>query len=197
MMKVENKRKVNMMDWKILPLGILGTVLIAALFLSTPMTAAQADDPTPTPSPTPELATFIDSDDLEVSEIDDEELEELVERNPLLTDKVTMIYFMAEWCVFCEEQSPVIEAMAEDMDDVFELRMLDIDERDNRNFVRIYDVQAIPHVVILDRDGEVVESYVGVTSEATLVRTIRQAALALSELTDAADAAIELPAFMN
>jgi thioredoxin 1 len=166
------------MNWKPLALILSALGLAFTLTFTGPTTAAQPDDPTPTPT-TPPLATFLD-EETESSPVDEDVIEAAQSR--FAADRPTLLYFYADWCIYCAEQTPILEEMNEDMGEVFELQWVDVDVRDSRTLTRLYGVTAIPHIVVLDRNREIAGDFVGVTNRRTLTRTIRSAALTLSGL---------------
>jgi thioredoxin-like negative regulator of GroEL len=172
------------MNWKsfTLTLCLLGLAAVT-MALNGPATAAQPDDPTPTPTDPP-LASFID-EDTESSPVNEEIIAESQTR--FAADRPTLIYFYADWCIYCAEQTPILETMASELNAVYDYQIVDVDDRESRNLIRIYGVSAIPHVVILDRNREVVGDFIGITNERTLTRTIRSAAITLNGLVPSDD----------
>lgn len=70
---------------------------------------------------------------------------------------VTLVDFWATWCGPCRMQSPVIEDLAEEMDNVNFTKM-DVDE--NPKTPQSFGIMAIPTLMI-KKDGEVVEKLTG------------------------------------
>ncbi|WP_179395991.1 thioredoxin [Lacticaseibacillus absianus] len=70
---------------------------------------------------------------------------------------VTLTDFWATWCGPCRMQSPVIDALAAERDDVKFVKM-DVDA--NPNTPQSFGIMAIP-TLLVKKDGEAVEKIVG------------------------------------
>ena len=71
---------------------------------------------------------------------------------------VTIIDFNATWCGPCKQIAPIFEAAAEKYPGV-EFKSVDVDEYGA--MAEQYGVQSIPMVVLLDKDGNVLDENVG------------------------------------
>lgn len=82
---------------------------------------------------------------------------------------VTIIDFYADWCGPCKTQTPILEEIAKERDDV-ELVKVDVDEE--QKTANEYNVRSLPTLVLTteDEDGEelVHERFVGVTDKSKL-----------------------------
>ena len=87
--------------------------------------------------------------------VKDDEFEAAV----LNCDKPVLVDFWAEWCGPCRMLSPIIEEVAEELGDKVKVFKLNVDE--NQETAAKYQVMSIPNVIMY-KDGEVVESWVGV-----------------------------------
>lgn len=76
-------------------------------------------------------------------------------------DKV--IDFNATWCGPCKAFAPIFEAVGEEYAGKIKFESVDVDE--NPELAQKYDVQSIPMVVLLDKDGNVIDSYIGFMDE--------------------------------
>lgn len=74
---------------------------------------------------------------------------------------VTLIDFMAKWCSPCRMQDPIIEKLKEKFDGKIEFKKIDIDE--NSELADKYKIRAVP-TLIIEKDGNVLQRYIGVTS---------------------------------
>ncbi|MDE6199189.1 MAG: thioredoxin family protein [Muribaculaceae bacterium] len=70
----------------------------------------------------------------------------------------TIIDFNATWCGPCKQFAPIFEAAAEKYQGV-DFQSVDVDE--NGAMAEQYGVQSIPMVVLLDKDGNVLDTNVG------------------------------------
>ncbi len=82
---------------------------------------------------------------------------------------VTLVDFWAPWCGPCMMQGPIVEQVAEKMDGRAKMAKLNVDE--GQQVAGQYGVRSIPTLIIF-KDGEAVQQYVGVQSEARLVSAI-------------------------
>lgn len=93
---------------------------------------------------------------MEVINIKEEEFEEKV----LKSDKKVLVDFYADWCGPCKMMGPVIEKLAEEVDDISFVK-LNVDYAENIS--RSYGIMSIPALFIFE-NGEVVKNSVGFKS---------------------------------
>ena len=86
----------------------------------------------------------------------------------LKADGLTLVDFWAEWCGPCKMVGPIIESLAEKMDNV-KFCKVDIDQ--NVEWASKLKVMSIPTMVIY-KDGEVMASQIGALPEEELRRFI-------------------------
>lgn len=72
-------------------------------------------------------------------------------------DQVVVDYF-ADWCEPCEQQTPILEELAGDVD----VPVLGVDTDEHADLAGEAGVRSIPTVAVY-RDGEEIERFVGVT----------------------------------
>lgn len=97
-----------------------------------------------------------------VEEITDQDFQAKTNQGLVLTD------FWATWCGPCRMQAPVIEKLAENYDDV-KFTKMDVDA--NPATANSFGIRAIP-TLLLQKDGQVVETMVGYQSEDQLKAVI-------------------------
>ena len=85
-------------------------------------------------------------------------------------DGIALIDFWATWCGPCRMQSPVIEALAEERQDVHFTKM-DVDE--NPNTAKELGIMAIP-TLIIKKDGQIVDRLTGYTPKEKLDQILDQ-----------------------
>ena len=104
--------------------------------------------------------------DSKVSHLTDENFDSAVASGVVLVD------VWAPWCSPCLTQGPVIEKVAEAVDEKAKVAKLNAD--DGQATSARFGIQAIPTLLLL-KDGVEVERFVGVQSEATLISAIEKA----------------------
>ena len=77
----------------------------------------------------------------------------------LKSNKTVLIDFYADWCGPCRMMSPIIDQIAEEMQDKIKVGKVNVDE--NQELAMEYGVMSIPTIVILE-NGEVKNTLVGV-----------------------------------
>jgi thioredoxin 1 len=89
--------------------------------------------------------------------------EVLSSSGPVLVD------FWAEWCGPCKAIGPTIEELATEYADKAKIGKVDIDS--NRDIAMQYNIQSIPSILIF-KDGQVIETFVGMKSKEDLAAAI-------------------------
>ncbi len=103
----------------------------------------------------------------EILEITDENFEEQV----LKSDMTTLVEFSAEWCGPCEQLSPIIQEIADEMSD--QLKVLYMDVEKGRDTAVKFAVLSIP-TVLLFKNGQVVEEIIGLVPKKTIIDKVQK-----------------------
>lgn len=74
-------------------------------------------------------------------------------------DKITILDFNATWCMPCKKFAPAFDKVAEQKYGEINFVSVDIDECPKT--AQAFGVQAVPTVIILDKDGKVLKTFVG------------------------------------
>lgn len=82
---------------------------------------------------------------------------------------VALVDFWAPWCGPCRRIGPIIEELAQEYDGRAKIVKLNVDE--NPDTPARYGIQGIP-TLLLFKDGELVDSLVGLQSKETLVKRL-------------------------
>lgn len=84
------------------------------------------------------------------------------------------IKFGAVWCAPCRMLGPIFHRVSEmeDFKDV-EFYDLDIDDQENAELVRNYQIRNVPTILCLDENNEVIRKVIGAVPEHQLVSTLR------------------------
>ena len=77
-------------------------------------------------------------------------------------DKPVLVDFWAEWCAPCRMIGPILEKLAEENKDSWELMKVDTDK--NQQIATRYGVRGIPNVKLF-RNGEVINEFTGALPE--------------------------------
>ena len=100
-----------------------------------------------------------------IHNIKDEEFEGKI----LKSDKPVVVDFWAEWCGPCKMLAPILEEVSKELGDKVDIAKMDIDS--NLQTPAKYGVRGIP-TLILFKNGEVVDTKVGLSPKAKLVEWI-------------------------
>lgn len=73
----------------------------------------------------------------------------------------TLVEFYADWCTTCQAMAPTIDAVHTEFSDELNFVMLNIDDPQWQNQVEQYKVNGVPHFVLLQKDLNVAETYIG------------------------------------
>lgn len=90
------------------------------------------------------------------------------------SDQPVLVDFWAAWCPPCRVVGPTIDELAEQYEGTVKVGKLDID--DNQQTPSQFGIHSIP-AVLLFKDGEVVETLVGVQPKERYEQAIQQAAV--------------------
>ena len=99
-------------------------------------------------------------------EITKDNFEELVAKNKGLA----LVDFWATWCGPCQMQAPIIEQLAEELDDVT-VGKINVDEQ--QDLAMLYGVMSIP-TIMLFKNGECVSTQVGYTTKEDLLALVEK-----------------------
>lgn len=86
------------------------------------------------------------------------------------SEGVTLTDFWATWCGPCRMQSPVVEQLAEEMDDV-KFTKMDVDQ--NQETAKDLGIMAIP-TLLIKKDGKIVDRLTGFTPKDRLEQILEQ-----------------------
>jgi thioredoxin 1 len=101
-----------------------------------------------------------------VLEITDETFGEEIEGG----EGLSIVDFWAEWCGPCHAVAPAIASLAEEYAGKVKIGKLDVDS--NRRVTERFNVRSIPSILYF-KDGELVETVIGVRSKGQLEELIK------------------------
>ena len=91
------------------------------------------------------------------------------EEEVLKSDKPVLIDFYADWCGPCKMMGPIIDKIAEELEEQVKVGKINVD--DNQDLAMEYNVMSIPKIVII-KEGKVVKTFVGVTGKEEIKEAI-------------------------
>lgn len=84
-------------------------------------------------------------------------------------ERPVLVDFYADWCGPCKIIGPIVEDLASDYEGRVDVRKVDVD--DNSNLTTHFGIRGIP-TLMLFKNGEPVETIVGVTSKTELANVL-------------------------
>lgn len=100
-----------------------------------------------------------------VKELTDKDFDAVTEKGVVLVD------FWAPWCGPCRMQTPILEAVAQKIGGKAVISKMNVDE--HTATPSKFGVRSIPTLILM-KDGELVEKFVGVQQEGSLVQAIEK-----------------------
>ena len=89
-----------------------------------------------------------------------------------IKEGVTLVDFWAPWCAPCMMQGPIVESVAEKVDDKAKVAKANVDEA--RQSATELGIHSIPTLIVF-KNGKPVQQFVGVTQENKLISAIDEA----------------------
>ena len=89
--------------------------------------------------------------------------------NEVLKSEVPVIIdFYADWCGPCKMQSPIIDKIAEEREDI-KVGKINVDN--NQELAQKYGIMSIPTILII-KNGEVKRQFVGLTTKEVILNAL-------------------------
>jgi thioredoxin 1 len=86
--------------------------------------------------------------------------------------KPILMDFYADWCGPCKMQSPIVDALAEELKDLVEFKKINVDKEGDLALEK--SIMVVP-TLILEKDGVELNKWMGVTSKEELTKAIKDA----------------------
>jgi len=102
---------------------------------------------------------------MEVKHINKDNFDEFVKNS-----KVALVDFFATWCGPCKMLSPIIESVAEEVDEGTNIAKLDIDE--SLDIAKQFGVMSVPTMIIF-KDGKEVDRLVGLRQKDKILEALK------------------------
>lgn len=87
---------------------------------------------------------------------------------------VKLLDFWAAWCGPCKIMHPIIDEIEKELNGKITIEKIDVDAPENQSKVEEYQIGAMP-TFIIEKDGQVVEQFVGAQSKTTLRNALNHA----------------------
>lgn len=87
-------------------------------------------------------------------------------------NEVKLYDFWAAWCGPCKIMHPIVEEIEKEFAGKVTLEKVDVDAPENQTKVEEYQIGAMP-TFIIEKNGQVVEQFVGAQSKTTLVNALK------------------------
>lgn len=95
--------------------------------------------------------------------------DENFEEEVLKSEKTVLVDVFATWCGPCRMMAPIIDEIAEEMQDV---KVGKVDSDENPEVAEKYGIMSIPTIMIF-KNGEVKKVFVGLTSKTEIIEALK------------------------
>lgn len=87
---------------------------------------------------------------------------------------IKLLDFWAAWCGPCKIMNPIIEELEKTYEGKLTVEKINVDAPESQEMVAKYQVMAMP-TYFIEKDGQVVQQFVGAQSKSALVAAIDKA----------------------
>ena len=92
------------------------------------------------------------------------------ENEVIKSEKPVIVDFYADWCGPCKMMSPIIDAIAEEMD--AEVKVGKVNSDDEIELAEKFGIMSIPTIIIF-KDGKISSTFVGVTAKSEIINAVK------------------------
>ena len=96
--------------------------------------------------------------------------EENFEDEVIKSERAVIVDFYADWCGPCKMMSPIIDEISEELKDTVKVGKVNTDE--NMDLAEKYGIMSIPTIMVF-KNGEVVQTFNGVTEKAKIIEATK------------------------
>ena len=89
-------------------------------------------------------------------------------------NKPTFLEFYAEWCEVCKEMAPKVSAFKDEYEKDINFVFLNVDNQKWDSYIRKFEVNGIPQVNLLDKQGNLISTFIGKHEEITIRNSIEK-----------------------
>lgn len=86
-----------------------------------------------------------------------------------------MVFFTRDWCTPCQVMKPWLEEISAEHPELSVARV-NLDRSDNQALGRFFRISAVPVLVFVDRQGEILARQEGTRSKKQMLRTLEELA---------------------
>ena len=83
-------------------------------------------------------------------------------------NKPTFLEFYAEWCEVCKEMAPKVSSLKEKYEEDINFVFLNVDNPKWQSYIGKFNVNGIPQVNIIDKQGNLISTLIGKQEEQTI-----------------------------
>ena len=92
----------------------------------------------------------------------------------LINKKPTFIEFYAEWCEVCKKMAPDIFSLKDEFEKDINFVFLNVDNPKWEKYISKYKVSGIPQINILDSEGNLRDTFIGLQDEQIIKNVIKK-----------------------
>lgn len=85
-----------------------------------------------------------------------------------LADRAVFGFFYADWCPTCKKMQPMVEQLQAEYDGRIKVALLNVDDPQTKQAAAAYRVWAIPFMVLVKPNADIIAQWVGEQREETL-----------------------------
>ena len=92
------------------------------------------------------------------------------ENEVIKSEKPVILDFYADWCGPCKMMSPIIDAIADEME--AEVKVGKVNSDDEMELAEKFGIMSIPTIIIF-KDGKISSTFVGVTAKSEIINAVK------------------------